>query len=113
MAIAAVDIALWDIKARLLGISLARLFGRARESVPVYGSGGFTNYDDAQLKTQLGGWARDGICALKIEIGSDPHDDRSRVLHGSLAVVPAIEIGTAAMVGGWWQDVGISVGAVS
>src|SRR3546814_6242888 len=61
MAIAAVDIALWDIKARLLGISLARLFGRARESVPVYGSGGFTNYDDAQLKTQLGGWARDGI----------------------------------------------------
>src|SRR3546814_10752197 len=79
MAIAAVDIALWDIKARLLGISLARLFGRARESVPVYGSGGFTNYDAAQLKTQLGGWVRDGICAVKITIGSDPHDDPRRV----------------------------------
>src|SRR3546814_5870558 len=79
MAIAAVFIALWDIKARLLGISLARLFARARESVPVYGSGGLTNYDDAQPKTQLGGWARDGICAVNIKIGSDLHANPRRV----------------------------------
>jgi L-alanine-DL-glutamate epimerase-like enolase superfamily enzyme len=41
-AISATDIASWDLKARLLGVSLADLFGRCRDSVPVYGSGGFT-----------------------------------------------------------------------
>ena len=46
-AISAVDIALWDLKARLLGLPLGDLLGRARAEVPVYGSGGFTTYDDA------------------------------------------------------------------
>ena len=43
MAIAAVDIALWDLKAKLLDLPLARLLGRRRDAVPVYGSGGFTS----------------------------------------------------------------------
>ena len=38
MAIAAVDVALWDLKARLLGLPLCTLLGMARERVPVYGS---------------------------------------------------------------------------
>src|SRR4051794_4932402 len=38
MAISAVDLALWDLKARLLGVSLASLLGRWHEVVPVYGS---------------------------------------------------------------------------
>jgi L-alanine-DL-glutamate epimerase-like enolase superfamily enzyme len=42
MAIDAVDNALWDLKARLLGPPLAVFFGRVRDRVPVYGSGGFT-----------------------------------------------------------------------
>ncbi|WP_206675454.1 enolase C-terminal domain-like protein [Solimonas terrae] len=79
MALAAVDIALWDLKARLLGISLAQLFGRMRESVPVYGSGGFTNEDDAQLRAQLGGWVDAGLRAVKLKIGSRPDDDPRRV----------------------------------
>ena len=37
-ALSAVDIALWDIKARLLGVALTDLLGRARDRVPVYGS---------------------------------------------------------------------------
>ena len=44
-AISAVDVALWDLKARLLGLPLHRLLGAVRERVPVYGSGGFTTYD--------------------------------------------------------------------
>ena len=44
-------LALWDLKARLLGLPLHRLLGAVRERVPVYGSGGFTTYDDAQLAT--------------------------------------------------------------
>ena len=69
-AISAVDIALWDLKARLLGCSLARLLGQARDRVPVYGSGGFTSYDDGQTREQLTGWVeKDHIPRVKIKIG--------------------------------------------
>ena len=45
----AVDTALWDLKARLLELPLATLLDAAHEAVPIYGSGGFTSYSDAQL----------------------------------------------------------------
>jgi len=68
-AISAVDIALWDLKARLLGCPVARLLGRARPSVPIYGSGGFTTYDARQTRDQLAGWVeRDHIPRVKIKI---------------------------------------------
>ena len=43
MAISAVDAAAWDLKARVLGLPLARLLGQAHDAVPIYGSGGFTS----------------------------------------------------------------------
>ena len=71
-ALSAVDTALWDVKARLLGCPLAGLLGRWRDAVPVYGSGGFTSYDERQLGDQLAGWVeRDGIPRVKIKIGED------------------------------------------
>jgi len=70
MAISAVDIALWDLKARLLGRSLTSLLGQAAERVPVYGSGGFTSYDDARTRKQLANWVqRERIPRVKIKIG--------------------------------------------
>jgi L-alanine-DL-glutamate epimerase-like enolase superfamily enzyme len=66
---AQVDIALWDLKARLLETPLADLFGRVRDRVPVYGSGGFTTFDDAQLTSQVEGWQAAGCTAMKIKIG--------------------------------------------
>ena len=69
-AISAVDIALWDLKARLLGLPVADLLGRARQHVPVYGSGGFTSYDERQTREQLSGWVeKDRIARVKIKIG--------------------------------------------
>jgi L-alanine-DL-glutamate epimerase-like enolase superfamily enzyme len=69
-AISAVDIALWDLKARLLGRSLTDLLGRAAQEVPVYGSGGFTSYDDTQTRQQLSEWAeKERIPRVKIKIG--------------------------------------------
>ena len=69
-AIGAVDIALWDLKARLLELPLFRLLGTVRDSVPVYGSGGFTSYDDLQLRGQLEHWALEQrIPRVKIKIG--------------------------------------------
>ncbi|WP_135467960.1 enolase C-terminal domain-like protein [Crenalkalicoccus roseus] len=72
-AIAALDVALWDLKARLLGVPLALLFGQAREEVPIYGSGGFTTYDEGRLREQLGRWvAEDGCRCVKMKIGGEP-----------------------------------------
>lgn len=79
MAISALDIALWDLKARALDCSVADLFGRAQSSVAVYGSGGFTSYSDGQLTKQLSGWVNDGIQMVKMKIGTDIADDPRRV----------------------------------
>jgi L-alanine-DL-glutamate epimerase-like enolase superfamily enzyme len=79
MAISAVDNALWDLKARLLTLSVADLIGRARPSIPAYGSGGFTNYSDTELTRQLAGWVEQGIRSVKIKIGRDPKADVARV----------------------------------
>jgi L-alanine-DL-glutamate epimerase-like enolase superfamily enzyme len=79
----AVDIALWDLKARLLDVPLADLFGRVRNDVPVYGSGGFTTLDDDQLAEQVDGWRAAGCRAMKIKIGESwghrPDRDLARV----------------------------------
>ena len=79
MAIAAVDAALWDLKARLLDLPLVTLLGAVREAVPVYGSGGFTSYSLEQLQEQLGGWVNEGIPRVKMKVGTHPSDDLDRV----------------------------------
>jgi L-alanine-DL-glutamate epimerase-like enolase superfamily enzyme len=79
MAIAALDTALWDAKARLLDLPLATLFGACHEAVPIYGSGGFTSYTDEQLREQLGGWAEAGIPRVKMKIGREPAHDPERM----------------------------------
>ena len=78
-AISAVDVALWDLKARLLDLPLARLLGMRRSTVPVYGSGGFTNYDDGHLRDQLAGWVDQGCRWVKIKVGTDPDRDPERL----------------------------------
>lgn len=79
MAIAAVDIALWDLKAKLLDVSLTQLLGCANASVQAYGSGGFTTYSDEQLRAQLEGWVEQGLDAVKIKIGTGVAEDLRRV----------------------------------
>jgi L-alanine-DL-glutamate epimerase-like enolase superfamily enzyme len=88
MAIAAVDSALWDVKARLLDLPLAVLLGRVRDRVPVYGSGGFTSYDERRLRDQLGGWVAQGIPRVKMKVGRDAAADRARVRASREAIGP-------------------------
>lgn len=79
MAVSAVDNALWDLKAKLFNIPVCDLLGKARESILIYGSGGFTNYSSEQLQQQFGNWRDEGIQYMKMKIGSDPSKDVQRV----------------------------------
>lgn len=92
MAIAAVDTALWDLKARLLDLPLATLLDAVRDQVPVYGSGGFTSYPDTRLGEQLGGWAEQGIPRVKMKVGRDPARDLERVRVARDAIGSATEL---------------------
>jgi L-alanine-DL-glutamate epimerase-like enolase superfamily enzyme len=78
-ALSAVDVALWDLKARLLGVSVAAVTPAVREAVPVYGSGGFTSYSDAELTEQLSSWVEQGIPSVKMKVGREPEHDEHRV----------------------------------
>lgn len=92
MAISAIDIALWDLRAKLLHMPLVQLLGAARESTPAYGSGGFTSYDDRQLESQLGGWAEKGFLFVKMKVGTNPDDDPRRVRHARKAIGDRVEL---------------------
>jgi L-alanine-DL-glutamate epimerase-like enolase superfamily enzyme len=88
MAISAVDVALWDLKARLLELPLATLLGAVHEQVPVYGSGGFTSYSTQRLQRQLADWVQAGIPRVKMKIGTHPEDDVARVRAAREAIGP-------------------------
>ena len=79
MAIAAVDIALWDLSARLLDMSLVDVLDDQQDEVPLYGSGGFTSYSSGRLAEQLGGWVDEGLMRVKMKIGREPDFDPSRL----------------------------------
>jgi len=85
-AISAVDVALWDLKARLLDVPLVSLLGAAREGIAVYGSGGFTSYSIARLREQLAGWIASGIRDVKMKVGRDPDQDPARVAQARQAI---------------------------
>lgn len=92
MAIAAMDTALWDLKARLLELPLVTLLGAARDRVMAYGSGGFTSYSNDQLRRQLGAWAEEGMRAVKMKIGTHPEDDVARVKAARAAIGDRVEL---------------------
>jgi L-alanine-DL-glutamate epimerase-like enolase superfamily enzyme len=79
LAISAVDIALWDLKAKLLDVCLADALPRFRAEVPLYGSGGFTSYSDEQLREQFRDYSDAGLRAAKMKVGRDPDADPHRI----------------------------------
>ncbi|HET9682107.1 MAG TPA: enolase C-terminal domain-like protein [Candidatus Limnocylindrales bacterium] len=91
-AISAVDTALWDLKARWLGLPLVELLGAVRAAIPAYGSGGFCSYDDETLADQLGGWAEDGFRFVKMKVGREPARDPHRTDVARAAIGPDVEL---------------------
>ena len=70
-ALSAVDIGLWDLKAKALGLPLYKLLGPYTESVPIYGSGGWTNLTQEELVTEMVGYVEQGIKRVKMKVGMD------------------------------------------
>ena len=91
-ALSAIDVALWDLKCKLLQQPLVRVLGAMREAAPVYGSGGFTSYSDEQLTEQLGGWAAAGIPRVKMKVGTHPGDDMRRAQVARTAIGAETEL---------------------
>ncbi len=78
-ALSAVDLALWDLKARLLEVPLVELLDGTRDEVPIYGSGGFTSAGPDEVAEQLGAWVEQGIPRVKMKVGRDPGLDPDRL----------------------------------
>lgn len=79
MAVSAIDNALWDLKAKIFDVPLCKLIGQTKESMLLYGSGGFTSYNKKQLQQQLLHWADEGIDYMKMKVGTHPEKDVQRV----------------------------------
>jgi L-alanine-DL-glutamate epimerase-like enolase superfamily enzyme len=80
-AVAAVDIALWDLKAKRAGLPLAKLLGAHRDSVACYNtSGGFLSMSVEQVVENAQAAVRRGIGGVKIKVGQpDTRIDLDRV----------------------------------
>src|SRR5881392_1486144 len=91
-AVSAVDQALWDLKARLLGVPLGALLGAAHDAVPIYGSGGFCSYSNERLQEQLGDWAAAGIPRVKMKLGREPERDPARLDAAREAIGDDVEL---------------------
>jgi L-alanine-DL-glutamate epimerase-like enolase superfamily enzyme len=92
MAMSAVDVAAWDLKAHVLGVPIISLLPAYHDHVPIYGSGGFTNYPLERLAEQLGGWVAAGIPRVKLKTSRRPEEDPKRLDAVREAVGPNTEI---------------------
>ena len=68
-AISTVDVALWDLLARIEGLPLHRLLGNLNPEVVVYGSGGFTSCTPDELVAEMIGLVESGFNAVKMKVG--------------------------------------------
>ena len=68
-ALSAVDIALWDLKGKIMDLPLYRLLGGNKKKVPVYASGGWTSYDDDALVAEALEMVRRGYKMIKLKVG--------------------------------------------
>jgi len=95
-AISAVDIALWDLKAKALGLPLYKLLGPYTDTVPVYGSGGWTNFTESELIAEQNGYVERGFPRIKMkvakEFGTREDEDLRRLAAVRKAVGDDVEI---------------------
>lgn len=77
-AMAAIDVALWDIKGKALGQPVWRLLGGAHPRVPVYATFGFGFFDREQLAAAAKLWVSQGFKKLKMTVGNEALRNRDK-----------------------------------
>jgi L-alanine-DL-glutamate epimerase-like enolase superfamily enzyme len=93
LALATVDIALWDLLAQRAGVPLYRLLGGARDRVPAYGSGINMHLEGEALREQMRGFLARGYRAVKMKVGRDsPQEDVERVAAVREVVGPDVRL---------------------
>lgn len=80
IALAGLDLALWDLRAKTAGTSVAGLIGRRTDRLPAYGSGVNLHYSLDELVAQAERWVAAGYRGAKMKVGSpDLERDLERV----------------------------------
>ncbi|WP_343847728.1 mandelate racemase/muconate lactonizing enzyme family protein, partial [Microbacterium phyllosphaerae] len=80
IALAGLDLALWDAAARSAGGTVSGSIGRRRDRVRAYGSGVNLHYPLDDLLAQVQRWIDSGFDAVKIKVGKpDLAEDLDRV----------------------------------
>jgi L-alanine-DL-glutamate epimerase-like enolase superfamily enzyme len=93
LALAAIDIALWDILAKRADLPLWRLLGGYRERVPAYASGILADLDGEGLLDQMRGFLERGYRAVKMKVGCDnPEEDVARVSSVRRVIGPGVQL---------------------
>jgi L-alanine-DL-glutamate epimerase-like enolase superfamily enzyme len=93
LALAAIDIALWDILAQHAQVPLYRLLGGTREGIPAYASAINAHLDGEPLVEQMRGFVAQGYRALKMKVGRDnPAEDVERVGAVRRAIGPGVKL---------------------
>ncbi len=104
-ALSAIDIALWDLKGKILGLPLYRLLGGNKAEVPVYASGGWTSYDDDELVAEIAGMVDAGYSMVKFKVGVEGGRNLRRDLRRVAAVREAVgpEVGIMLDANNCWD----------
>jgi len=117
IAIGAIDIALWDLRGKALGVPLYQLLGgKCREVLPVYATG-LLLAETGEVLRLAEEYHRQGIRAMKVKIGIDTRRDLENVralrktfgpdLRLMLDASGAYDVSTAIRVGKAYEEVGI------
>ncbi len=94
LAQAAVDIALWDLKARVVDVPLYRLLGGYRDRVPTYNTdGGWLNHALPDLVAEATAQVADGFKGIKLKVGKESlTEDLDRLAAVREAIGPAVPL---------------------
>jgi len=82
IALSGIDIALWDLRGKLLGQPVYRVLGGAKKRLRAYAGGmGLGFQPPEELAHEVGKYVDQGYTAIKLRIGDNVRDDMARVSH--------------------------------